>query len=182
MVAMTLRLALAALALWTSCAWAQGDVRAAEVRIKAAFLYRFGDFVQWPQTAFARPDSAFVIGVLGADEIAAELEQIVADRRIQGRPVTVRKLRRGDSAAGLHMLFVGEAETKHLPELIAAIRGRAVLTVTEADEGLAAGSMINFVAADDKVRFDVALPPAERDQLKISSRLLSVARRVVTSS
>src|SRR5712692_8428740 len=103
------------------------------------------------------------------------------DRRVQGRPVAVRRLRRGESLAGLHMLFVGRSETGRLGEVLAAARGHAVLTVTESEDAIASGSMINFVAVDDKVRFDVALPPAERGQLKISSRLLAVARKVVSS-
>ena len=180
--ATVMRATLAMLLFWTACAWAQSDLRSAEVRIKAAFLYRFGEFVQWPPAAFAGPDSPFVIGVLGADEVGAELEQVVADRKIQGRSVTVRRLRRGESTAGLHVLFVGQAESARLQDILSATRGQAVLTVTEGDNGLAAGSMINFVAAEEKVRFDVALPAAERGQLKISSRLLGVARKVVTSS
>jgi hypothetical protein len=181
MVAVTLRLLLAGTLLWTAAGMAQTDSRAAEVRIKAAFLYKFGDFVQWPPAAFTRPDASFTIGVMGAEDLAVALEQVVVDRRVQGRPVAVRRLRRGESLAGLHMLFVGQSETGRLSEVLAAARGHAVLTVTESEDAIASGSMINFVAVDDKVRFDVALPPAERGQLKISSRLLAVARKVVSS-
>jgi len=154
--------------------------RAAEVQIKAAFLYKFGDFVQWPPAAFARPDAPFVIGVLGADEVAAVLDTLAADRTVQGRPIAVRRLRRGDSAAGVHVLFIGQAESTRLAEALAAVRGHPVLIVTETENALAAGSMINFVPEESRVRFDVALPSAERGQLKISARLLSVARRVVS--
>ena len=162
-------------------ALAQQDSRAAEVQIKAAFLYKFGDFVQWPPVAFGRPDAPFAIGVMGADELAAALEQLVVNRTVQGRPIAVRRLRHGESLAGLHVLFIGRAESAHLGETLAAARGQALLTVTEMENALASGSMINFVAEESRVRFDVALPSAERGQLKISSRLLAVARRVVTS-
>src|SRR4051812_25838839 len=74
--------------------------RVAEVQVKAAFLYKFGEFVQWPPTPFANPDAPFAIGVVGADEMATALEQLIADRSVQGRPVVVRRLRRGDSLAG----------------------------------------------------------------------------------
>jgi len=158
---------------------AQSDSRVAEVQIKTAFLYKFGGFVQWPPAAFAK-DAPFAIGVLGADDVAAALEQVTADRTVQGRPVVVRRLRRGDSLAGLHVLFIGQAETPRLAETLAAAKGQALLTVTESDNAISHGSVINFVGEDQKVRFDIALPSAERGQLKISSRLLAVARRVIT--
>ena len=171
-----------ALVLWTAAAAAaQPDTPASEVQIKAAFLYKFGDFVQWPPASFARPDTPFTIGVMGAEEVAAALEQLVADRKVQGRPVLVRRVRRGEPLAGLHVLFIGRAEGSRLAEILAAARGQAVLTVTESDNAIAHGSIINFVAEEQRVRFDIALPSAERGQLRISSRLLAVARKVVTS-
>jgi hypothetical protein len=137
--------------------------------------------VQWPPAAFARPDAPFAIGVMGADEVAVALEQVVAGRTVQGRPVVVRRVKRGEALAGLHVLFIGQAESARLAETLAAARGQALLMVTETENALASGSMINFVAEDQRVRFDVALPSAERGQLKISSRLLAVARKVLTS-
>jgi hypothetical protein len=151
-----------------------------EVAIKAAFLYKFGDFVEWPAGAFAGPDGAFIIGLIGADPVADELERVVSGRTIQERVVVVRRLRRGEAPGRVHILFVGQSEAARLPEILATARGRPVLIVTETDNALAQGSMINFVPAGEKVRFDVALPPAERDRLKISARLLAVARKVVS--
>lgn len=177
---MTLRslgLALAFL-LAPACAAAQGEARAAEARVKAAFLYKFCDFIEWPPAAFAEP-GAFTIGVVGADALADELAQVVARRSVHGRPVVVRKLRRGAPLAGLHMLFVGGREGARLPEVLAAAKGRSLLTVTEAEDAEDPGSVINFVLVEDKVRFDVALSPAEAGGLKISARLLAVARKVV---
>ena len=175
MVLLTLRLWLAAALLaGAGLALAQAD---RELEIKAAFLYKFGAFVEWPAGAL---DGTFVIGVIGADALAGELERVVAGRSVQERPVVVRRLRRGEPLGRLHVLFVGQAETARLPEILAAAKGQGVLTVTETDNALAQGSMINFVAVEQKVRFDVALPPAERDKLKISARLLAVARKVVT--
>jgi hypothetical protein len=168
-----------ALALFAPPVLAQGGGGAAETGIKAAFLYKFGGFVEWPPRAFAQPGSPMVIGVMGADALAGELEQAVAGRSVQGRAVVVRRVRHGDPYAGLHVLFVGRAETGRLAEILEAAGGQSVLTVTDSEEGLARGSMINFVTVDDKVRFDIALPQAERGHLKISSRLLAVARKVI---
>jgi hypothetical protein len=162
-------------------ALAQSDSRPGEAQIKAAFLYKFGDFVQWPPASFGRADAPFAIGVMGAEDVAAALEQLVASRTVQGRPVVVRRVRPGESLARLHMLFVGQADAPHLAETLAAAKGQALLTVTDSDNAISQGSMINFVAEGQRVRFDIALASAEHGQLKISSRLLAVARRVITS-
>ena len=181
-------LSLRALALALACvltpasAAAQDEERPAEVRIKAAFLYKFCQFVEWPPAAFAAPDGAFTIGVVSADALADELAQVVSQRSVHGRPVVVRKLKRGAPLAGLHLLFVGGRDGGRLPEVLAAAKGRPTLTVTEAEDGDDPGSVINFVLVADKVRFDVALPPAEAGGLKISARLLAVARKVVAGA
>ncbi|HWM44705.1 MAG TPA: YfiR family protein [Burkholderiales bacterium] len=174
-------LALAAALTAPGLAAAQAE-RAAEIQIKAAFLYKFGGFIEWPPAAFERAESAFTIGVLGADAMAAELERATTGRTVQGRPVAVRKLRRGEPLAGLHVLFVGQQEAAKLAEILTAVKGSMPLIVTESENALTQGSMINFVSSEDKVRFDVALPPAERGQLRISARLLAVARKVVSGS
>lgn len=182
MVRLTVRhCAVVVLLLCGAAALAQPQTRLAEAQIKAAFLYKFGGFVEWPERAFARADAPFTIGVVGSDAVAAELRQVVTGRTVHQRPIAVRNLRRGEPLSGLHILFVGQSEAARLPEILAAAKGQPVLVVTESEDALAHGSMINFVAVDDRVRFDVALPPAERGQLKISARLLTVARKVVSS-
>src|SRR5713101_3498199 len=161
---------------------AQADTQADEYRVKAAFLYKFGSYIEWPSESFARADSPVAIGVIGADALADELAQIVSGRNVNGRPVLVRRLRPGDPIAGLHVLFIGGVDRGRLAEILAAAKGQALLTVTESEEGLELGSMINFVVVENKVRFDVAPPPSESDNLKISARLLGVARKVVSRS
>jgi hypothetical protein len=158
---------------------AQADAQADEYRVKAAFLYKFGSYIEWPGHVFSSTDSPLAIGVMGADALADELAQIVSGRSVNSRSVQVRKVRPGDSIAGLHVLFIGRADSGRLAGVLAAARGRALLTVTESDDALELGSTINFVVVDDKVRFDVAPPPAESGNLKISARLLAVARKVV---
>ena len=161
---------------------AQSDAQTAEYRVKAAFLYKFGGYVEWPQGVFAKPDSPIAIGVIGADALAEELARIVAGRTINGRPVTVRKLRPGEAVARLRVLFVGRSDSSRLADILAAAKGQPLLTVTESEEALELGSMINFVVVEDKVRFDIAPPPSESSNLKISARLLGVARKVVSKS
>ena len=160
---------------------APASTQAPEYRVKAAFVYKFGDYVEWPSEAFATPGSPLVIGVVGADSLADELARIASGRTVGGRPVVVKKLSYGEPLSGLHVIFLGQSTSKQLTAALGASKGHAALTVTESADGLRLGSMINFVVESDKVRFDVALPSAEASRLKISSRLLAVARNVVAS-
>lgn len=150
-----------------------------EAQVKAAFLYKFGAYVAWPNQAFEKADSPFVIAVMGADAFADVLEQTTAGRNVNGRPVEVHRVRRGASLAGVQIAFIMGAETSALADILAATKGQSILIVTETERGLDSGGMINFVLEQDKVRFDIAPAPAEQNNLKISARLLSVARKVV---
>ena len=132
-------LAAAICVLAVDCSRAQSEVQPPEYRIKAAFLYKFGGYIEWPERAFARADSPIAIGVMGADALADELAEIVAGRNVNGRPVSVRKLRAGDSIAGLHVLFIGRSDSGRLPEILAAAKGRPLLTVTESEQALDLG-------------------------------------------
>lgn len=152
--------------------------QAAEHRVKAAYLYKFGGYIEWPEEAFANADSPFVIGVLGADALAEELARIAQGRKFGQRAIVVRKLRDGDPLSGVHVLYVGHTDPQRAAGVLSALRGQPVLTVTASDELGSAGSVINFIVVDNRIRFDVSLAPADRQRLKISSLLLAVARRV----
>ncbi len=167
-----------ALLVASSGAQADSDATVAEYRIKAAFLLKFVGFIDWPAGTFDRADAPFVIGVLGGATLGDELERIAAGRQVDGHSVRVRQLGRGDSSAGLQVLFVGRTEGTRLNAVAAAGDGVPMLLVSESDGALAQGSAVNFVVLDDKVRFDVALRAINRAGLKISARLLAVARVV----
>lgn len=159
---------------------AAAQQQATEASIKAAFLYKFAGYIEWPANAFAGP-GALVIGVTGADEVAEELERLVPGRSINNRPVAVRRLREGEAARGAHIVFVGRGEP-NVRAVVRAAQQNGALTVTETERGLEAGSSINFVLVDDRVGFEVSLEAAERSGHRISSRMLAVARRVVGRS
>jgi len=171
-----------ALAVGGSCGHAQTDATAAEYRIKAAFLLKFLDFVDWPSTATEPIDTPFLIGVLGSRPLGNALDQAAAGRRLNGHPVQVRVLARDESATALQMLFIGRAEAGSVATIASATNGRPLLLVAESESALAQGAVINFVVVDDKVRFDVSLRAADRAGLKISARLLAVARNVLPST
>lgn len=149
-----------------------------EHRVKAAFLYKFAGYVEWPEASFTRPDTPVTIAVIGAEPLAAELVQAVTGRTVNDRPLTVKRLKAGESLSGVHVLFVGRGETARLPQLAQTAQPRSILIVTESEGALTQGSVINFIVADRRVRFEVSLESAEKSKLKLSSRLLAVAQQV----
>jgi hypothetical protein len=145
-----------------------------EASVKAAFLYKFLAYVDWPATALTAANSPLVIGVLGADALGAELQAITAGRQVNGRPVLTRRMSNGDTLEGLHVVFVGRGAPSGVLE---RLRGRSILVVAE--DGLEPGVMLNFVPIGGRVRFEAAPVAAERVGLKLGARLLAVAERVV---
>jgi len=168
--------------------WPRADAQAAddaevlEQRIKAAFLYKFAGYVEWPASSFARPETPLTIGVIGNESLAMELVQAVAGRTVNDRNVVVKRLKPGESLAGIHILFIGRDEGARLAQLAQTARPRSILTVTESDGALAYGSMINFIVAERRIRFEMALDAAEKSGLKLSSRLRAVAQQVRTGT
>ena len=155
---------------------------ATEAGVKAAFLYKFANYIEWPANAFASPSAPLVIGVMGSEEIAAELERLVPGRNVNGHPVAVKRLKSGESASGVHIVFVGR-EQGGAAAAVHAAREQGALTVTETERGLeATGSAINFVSGGERVAFEVSLESAEKSGVRISSRMLAVAKRVVPRS
>ncbi|HEX5125098.1 MAG TPA: YfiR family protein [Rhodocyclaceae bacterium] len=158
--------------------WAQEA--ASESQVKAAFLYKFTTYVDWPDSAFERPDAPLTIGVMDADDVEHELLGLVAGRRIKNRVLLVRHLDTGDALSSNQILFVGKASVNRLGSILSSVKSNPVLTVTEVEAIPTQGSVINFILIDDQVRFQISLVAAQQKNLKISSRLLSVAQQVVT--
>ena len=161
---------------------AEDPARVVQERIKAAFLYKFAAYVEWPRDTFADAASPIVIGISGADSLALELEQAIAGRDVGGRPLRVRRLARGESASDCcQILFVGAGQERaRAAQLLTDAQGRPVLTVTDARSEHPKGSIINFLAAEDRIRFDISREAAERNGLQLRSQLLGVARRVIS--
>ncbi|TFW28547.1 YfiR family protein [Massilia arenosa] len=151
---------------------------ALERSVKAAFLYKFLGYAEFPATAFADGTAPVVIGVAGSDEMAGELTRIVAGRTVNGRPIAVRSLREPEAAVGVHLLFLAGTDGARVGRWLRAAPQQPMLVVSEAPDGLPQGSVINFNIIDERVRFDVSLDAADRWNVKLSSRLLTVAHQV----
>jgi hypothetical protein len=144
--------------------------------VKAAFIYRFAGYVDWARD----PASAqsFTIAVLGSDGIASRLQSLIADRTLHNQPVKVRRISNIKDTADAQILYIGPDHRADLRNLLQAAGGKGMLVITDEEHGLDAGSSINFLEVDRRVRFEVSIAAAQRAGLVISSELLAVAARV----
>lgn len=140
--------------------------------VKAAFLYNFAGFVEWPE--HARAKDSLVIGVIGAQDVEAALRATSGPRMLQNRNVMVRRIRNASDAADVHILFIGADENHRLRSILSAVKRRPILTVTESPNGMELGSIINFVTTN-RVQFEISLKAAAVAGLQLNARLLSVA-------
>ena len=147
--------------------------------VKAAFLYRFLEYVDWPLEA--RRAGPLTIAVLADESLAAEVQRTVRGRKAHGREIVARSVTTLSEGIDADVLFVSAQWKKKLSGLVDAHGRDPVLVVTEGAGGLERGSVINFLVMDGNVRFEVSLPAAEQRGLKLSSRLLSVALRIEKS-
>ncbi|TCO87035.1 uncharacterized protein DUF4154 [Chthoniobacter flavus] len=157
----------------TALAQRPGDVR--EFQKKAEFINSFTKFVEWPARKFAQPDSPFVIGVYGADNISALLQESIQERLIKGRPVVIKHLLNKEELHSCHVLFISRSERDRLGPILAEVRRENVLTVGECDNFLEKGGVINFVTVGGQVRFQISTDAAAREKLSVSSHLLQLA-------
>lgn len=151
---------------------------APEAALKAAYLFKFAGYIEWAESDFGSPSAPLAIGVMGADDVAAELSRIAANRSIAGHPLAVKRLAEGDSPQGVQMLFAGR-DTARLAAVARAAQSQGTLVVTDVERGLEMGGAINFVPLGDRLGFEVSLDSAEKSGHRISARMLNVARRVV---
>lgn len=148
-----------------------------EYQLKAAFLYNFAKFIEWPPKAFADDKAPFIIGVLGDNPFGTDLDQLVAGKTINDHPIIIRTNLTAVEATNCHILFISSSEKKNFPEIFQTLRGTTVLTVGDTERFIEAGGIINFVPEAGKIRFQISDDAAKAARLKISSKLLSLAVR-----
>jgi hypothetical protein len=147
-----------------------------EYEVKAAFLYKFGNFVEVP-VAVGAP---FVVTVLGDDPFGDALDNMVRGKTIEGRPVQVRRTHNVEEAAHSGIVYISASEKGRLPEILNAFRNTRALTVGDVDGFAAAGGMIGFVVEQKRVRFEINPGAAEQAGIRINAKLLNLARIVST--
>jgi hypothetical protein len=149
-----------------------------EYQVKAAFLFNFTKFVEWPDTAYADARAPIVLGIVGDDPFGGDLGQIVAGQSVKGRMISIRKYRFGDDLLDCHVLYVSSSEQEHIRNILLSVQGASVLTVSDAERFADAGGMMQFVVEQSRVRFVVNRDAAARVRLEISAKLLALARVV----
>ena len=147
-----------------------------EHSVKAAFLYRFTQYVEWPSQALQ--GTQFTIAVLEDAQVAEDLEHMLTGHPVKGRTAKVKIVHRAREATDAQIVFVGSGDADAHRNFITGLAGHPMLIVTDEEHGLEEGSTVNFMLVDHRLRFEVSLTAAERAGLKISSELLSVAARV----
>jgi len=148
-----------------------------EYQIKAAFLFNFAKFVEWPPEAFGGASSPLVIGILGDNPFHDDLTRIISHKAVDQHPLVVREYRSLEGLTNCHMLFISNSEKERLPEILALLKGSNVVSVGEMDQFTESGGMIKFALKENKIRFLINNEAAHRAGLKVSSKLLALALR-----
>jgi hypothetical protein len=149
-----------------------------EYELKAAFLFNFAKFIEWPPAAYPDPRSPIVLCTFDDDAFRAILAEVVRAKVINGRELVVRRMTKAEALSSCQVVFVGAAEGKRLPELLDALKGATTLLVSDIPGSAERGGGIEFFVEDSKMRFSINLDAVQRAHLAISSKLLSLAKIV----
>jgi hypothetical protein len=149
-----------------------------EYRLKAAFVSKFADFVEWPPQAWKSPSDPLLICVLGENPFGSALDQAVSGKTVQDRKIAVRYMTGAAQIAGCQILFVSSSERKHYRSILKLIPANGVLTVSDADNFTSEGGMVDLPLDGERIRIVINLEAVEQARLRISSKLLGLARIV----
>jgi hypothetical protein len=147
-------------------------------QLKAAFLYNFIKFVEWPPKAFQGTQSPYVIGVVGKDPFGPVLDETFRGKTVNGRPLAVRRMVSDENISECHVLFISSSERRRLRQILDKIGTAPVLTVADMEDFSGDGGMIEFVTEGAKIRFHINLEASRNAGLKIHSTLLNLAKIV----
>jgi hypothetical protein len=150
-----------------------------EYEVKAAFLFHFAQFVEWPPDTFKEAGTPLVYCTIGEDPFHGSLEAALNGKTIGARSLHVRHLKQPSELQGCQVVFLGEKEKRLFPTVLELLKGSPVLIVGESEHFVQDGGTIGFFLEQNKIRFEINLEAAEKAKLKISSRLLALAKTVV---
>jgi YfiR/HmsC-like len=150
----------------------------AEYQVKAAYLYNFTKFTDWPDNAFTSADAPIVIGIVGKDPFGKTLDELVSGEIVRGHPLVIKRLSASEDLRGCQVLFICREEKSQLPALLQKLKASPILTVSDFPDFTDQGGMVNLMLVQDKVKLEVNQTSAEQSGLKISAKLLKLARVV----
>lgn len=176
---LTRTLPLAALSLLLYSPSFCGEKVSPEYQLKAAFLFHFAQFVEWPAEAFKDASSPMTYCTVGADPFGGALDDSLRDKKIGEHEIRVRHLKTFDGIQDCQVLFIGATETRRAPSVLEKVKGSAILTVGESQSFAEDGGMIEFCLEGNKIRFEINLAAVNAARLKMSARLLTLAKNVI---
>jgi hypothetical protein len=153
-----------------------------EYKIKAVFLYNFAQFVEWPERAFLASGPELVIGVLGDDPFGPYLDETVRGEKVANHPLTVNRYQKVSDIRTCHVLFISKSISEKYEDVFQAVKGKSILTVSDASGFAKKGGMIRFQSEDNKIKLKINLDAARAEDLVISSKLLRIAEIVKTTN
>jgi hypothetical protein len=145
-------------------------------KVKAGYLFNFAKFVEWPRESFQGKDSPIIVSVMGKDLIAGVIQETLRGTSIDGHPLEVRLVPETTEAIDCHLLFICASEKKRLPKIFETQRGKHILTVSDIEHFNEEGGMICLRKEGVNIRFEINQQDAEKAGLKISSKLLQLAK------
>jgi uncharacterized protein DUF4154 len=157
-------------AMW--CAHAMPAPPPTEYQVKAAYLFNFGQFVEWPARAYASPTAPFVIGIFGEDPFGSVIDDVVRGEKLAGHPLVVRRFRTSEEIADCNILFIGRSEAPRIEKTLQALRGRNILTVTDHPGAEGRAAIVVLKTENNRVGMRINVDEARANDLVISSKLL----------
>lgn len=150
-----------------------------EYQMKAAFLYNFARFVEWPSETLKGENPILVVGIMGSDPFGTAVDESISSKSLNGRQFMIKRLKWGQNLRDCHILVICASERKRLSQILESLKGAGVLTVSELSDFCQQGGGIGLILEEKKVRFLINMDAAEQARLKISSKLLTLAKAVL---
>jgi hypothetical protein len=152
------------------------DFPTAEYEIKAAFIFNIAKFVEWPAAALKPDETTFTIGILGKDPFGDVLDATLGGKTLKGRAIAIKRFQQLSEVGGCQILFISESEKKRMNDILARLDGESVLTVSDQADFARNGGMFELYLENNRVKFAVHTEAAERANLKVSAKLLNLAK------
>jgi hypothetical protein len=149
-----------------------------EYQVKAVFLFNFAQFVEWPTNVLSDTQAPLTIGVLGDDPFDGFLDDTVRGEKVDGHPLAIQRYRNVEDVKNCQILFISRSEGKRMEEILAALKGKNILTVSDSEGFINNGGVIRFVTEENKIHFRISLEAAKNANLTISSKMLRLAKIV----
>lgn len=146
-----------------------------EYEMKAIYLFNFLRFASWPETIFDKPQSPLVIGIYGKDPFGSLLDNIICKKNIRKHPVEIKRMKYLKDIKSCHLLFISSSERKRLSLILKKVEKSCILTVSDIENFREQGGMIGFIVKKDKLRFEINYDAVNKSEIKLSSKLLSLA-------